>query len=447
MAGGTGTAFRHLRRPDFPRPSWLVAIPAQAGTHISTVSALVSMGPGLCRDGVWRRGGFVTPEAYLNLVRDLLPAVRERAAGAEKLRRLPDETFADFQEAGLFRALQPRRYGGYELDPATFYQAVMEVGAVCGSSAWILGVIGVHNWHLAIFPPQAQEDVWGEDTSVQLSTSLAPTGTVERVDGGFRLSGRWSFSSGCDFCQWVVLGGIAPPLQDGAPPDARTFLLPRPDYGIDDNWHVMGLCGTGSKDIIVKDAFVPEYRTHSYLDAFHLKNPGLAVNDAPLYRLPFGLVFSYTLGAAAIGVAKGALAAFSEQQQRRLNVRDRSRVSEDPFTQLRLAESAAEIAAAQDRMLGTFAELMRIARAGAEIPLSFRARCRWDCGKATDWSVRAVDRLMMAVGGRGIFLDNPIQRAWRDVHAMQAHASNNVERAAAVFGRSEFGLPPTDIRF
>ena len=102
----------------------------------------------------------------------------------------------------LFRALQPRRYGGYELDPATFYQAVMEVGTVCGSSAWILGVIGVHNWHLAIFPPQAQEDVWGEDTSVQLSTSLAPTGTVERVDGGFRLSGRWSFSSGCDF-QWI----------------------------------------------------------------------------------------------------------------------------------------------------------------------------------------------------------------------------------------------------
>ena len=149
----------------------------------------------------------VTPKTYLGRVRALLPVLRERTARAEQLRRLPDETFADFQEAGLFRALQPKRYGGYELDPATFYQAVMEVGTVCGSSAWILGVIGVHNWHLAIFPPQAQEDVWGEDTSIQLSTSLAPTGTVQRVDGGFRLSGRWSFSSGCDFCQWAVLGG------------------------------------------------------------------------------------------------------------------------------------------------------------------------------------------------------------------------------------------------
>src|SRR5580700_7234010 len=142
--------------------------------------------------------GTVTPKAYLERVRALLPVLRERTARAEQLRRLPEEAFTDFQEAGLFRALQPKRYGGYELDPGTFYQAVMEVGTVCGSSAWILGVIGVHNWHLAILPPRAQEDVWAEDTSVQLSTSLAPTGTVERAPGGYRIKGRWSFSSGCD---------------------------------------------------------------------------------------------------------------------------------------------------------------------------------------------------------------------------------------------------------
>src|SRR5947209_6659164 len=330
----------------------------------------------------------MTPDEFLGRVRDLLPAIRERAARAEALRQLPDETFADFQEAGLFRALQPKRYGGFELDPGIQYQAVTEVGAVCGSTGWVFGVMGAHNWHLAVFPPQAQQDVWGEDDSAQLATSLAPTGAVERVDGGFRISGRWSFASGCDHCRWVVLGGIAPPAEDGAPPDARTFLLPRSDYAIDDNWHVMGLCGTGSKDIVVNGAFVPDYRTHSYLDAFHLRNPGMEVNDAPLYRLPFGLVFAYTLGAAAIGAAKGALATFREQQRRRLNIRDRSRVAEDPFTQLRLAESAAEIDAAHERMLGNFAEMMRLARAGMEIPLAFRARVRWDIGKATDWSVR-----------------------------------------------------------
>jgi len=389
----------------------------------------------------------MTSETYLQRVRALLPALRERAAHAEQLRRLPDETVADFQEAGLFRCLQPKRYGGFELDPGILYQAIIEIGAVCGSSAWVLGVIGIHNWHLGLFAPEAQDDVWGKDTSIQLSTSLAPTGTVERADGGFRLRGRWSFSSGCDFCHWAVLGGIVPPLEKDAPPDARTFLVPRSDYVIDDTWYTVGLCGTGSKDLVVDNAFVPEYRTHSYRDAFYLTNPGAVVNDAPLYRLPFGLVFPACIGSPAIGVALGALAAFRAQTTTRISPRDKSRVAEDPFAQFALAEAAAEVTAARDSLLANFAEAMRLVRAGSEIPLAKRARYRWDTAKATDRSVRAVDRLFEASGGRGIFLDNPIQRAWRDVHAIRAHAGNNLEKAAFVFGRSEFGLPPLDLRF
>ena len=389
----------------------------------------------------------MTPEEYLGRVRALLPALRERAPRTEELRRLPDETFSDFQEQGLFRALQPKRYGGYELDPGVFYQAVTEIAAVCGSSGWIFGVLGVHNWHLAILPPQAQEDVWGKDDSVQLSTSVAPTGKVERVAGGFRLSGRWSFSSGCDHCRWIVLGGVAPPLGEGAKPDARVFLVPRADYRIEDNWHVTGLCGTGSKDIVVEEALVPEYRTHSFDDAFHLRHPGTAVNDAPLYRLPFALIFRYGITSPAIGAALGALDAFREQSRRRVNLSTRSSTAEDPFIQHRLAESAAEITGARDRMLANFTEMMSLARAGQEIPLEQRARYRWDAGKAVDWSVRATDRLFEASGGRGIFLDNPIQRAWRDVHAMRAHNGNNPDSAALVFARSELGLPQTDFRF
>jgi 3-hydroxy-9,10-secoandrosta-1,3,5(10)-triene-9,17-dione monooxygenase len=389
----------------------------------------------------------MTPDEYLGRVRALLPALRGRAAKTEQLRRLPDETFADFQDQGLLRALQPKRYGGYELDPGVFYQAVAEVAAVCGSSGWVFGVLGVHNWHLAILPPQAQEDVWGRDDSVQLSTSVAPTGKVERLPGGFRLSGRWSFSSGCDFCQWVVLGGNAPPLDAGAPPDARVFLVPRAEYRIEDNWHVAGLCGTGSKDIVVDEALVPEYRTHSFDDAFHLRHPGTAIHDAPLYRLPFALIFRYGITSPTIGAALGALDAFREQSRRRVSMSTRSATAEDPFIQHRLAESAAEIAGAHDRMLANFTEMMGLARAGREIPLEARARYRWDAGKAVDWSVRAVDRLFEASGGRAIFLDNPIQRAWRDVHAMRAHAGNNPDSAALVFARSELGLPQTDFRF
>lgn len=389
----------------------------------------------------------MTPDEYLGRVRALLPGLRERAPHAEGLRRLPEETFAEFQAHGLLRALQPKRYGGFELDPAVFYQAVTEVAAVCGSSGWVFAVLAAHNWHLAIFPPQAQEDVWGADDSAQISTSLAPTGTVERAPGGFRLSGRWSFSSGCDYCQWAALGGLAPPLESGTPPDARLFLVPRAKYRIEDNWHVTGLCATGSKDLVVADAFVPEYRTHSYVDAFHLRHPGAAVNDAPLYRLPFSLIFRYGITAPAIGVALGALDAFREQSRRRINQTTRSATAEDPFIQHRLAESAAEIDAARERMLGSFAEMMRLARAGEAIPLQQRARYRWDAGKAVEWSVRSVDRLFEASGGRGIFLSNPIQRAWRDVHAMRAHTGNNPEHGAMVFARSELGLPPTDIRF
>jgi 3-hydroxy-9,10-secoandrosta-1,3,5(10)-triene-9,17-dione monooxygenase len=389
----------------------------------------------------------MTPEAYLESVRALLPSLQERAAYTEQLRRLPDETLKDFQEAGLFRALQPKRYAGYELDPGTFYQAVLDVGTVCGSSAWILGVVGVHNWQLALFPPQAHEDVWGEDPNTQLSTSLAPTGTVEPVDGGYHLSGRWSFSSGCDFCQWALLGGVVPPIREGAAPERFVFLVPRQDYTIDDNWHVTGLCGTGSKDIVVEGAFVPGYRTFSYREAFEIRSPGLAVHQAPLYRLPFGCVFAYGIASPAIGVALGALRHFREGAKGRVWTRDGARVAEDPFVQFRLAEAAAEVDAARDRLLGCFADMMQLARTGQEIPLARRARYRWEAAQAVAWSARAVDRLFEASGGRAIFLNNPIQRAWRDVHAMRAHAGNNPEKMAAIFGRSEFGLPPQDLAF
>lgn len=389
----------------------------------------------------------MTADEYLASVRALLPALQERAQETERLRRMSDVSVKDFQDARLFRGLQPKRYGGHEVDPAAYYQAVMEVSSVCASSGWLLGVISVHSWHLSLYHPQAQEDVWGKDPGTLLSTSLSPTGSIVRVEGGFRVRGRWAFSSGCDFCQWALLGVHVPSPNEGEPPDLGIVLVPRRDYVIEDTWHAMGLCGTGSKDVVVEDAFVPAYRVRTHRDAFYFRNPGAAINDAPLYKLPFGVVFPNALTAAAIGTAMGALKIFREQMKPRASSGPQTRSAEDPSAQYVLAEAAAEIDAARERLLGNVAEMMRLVQAGEEIPLTQRARYRWDAAKGTDWSVRAVDRLFSATGGRGIYMNNPLQRAWRDIHAMRAHVANRPEAAASVFGRSELGLPPKDLRF
>ena len=383
-------------------------------------------------------------DAYLENVRALVPALRSRAAECESLRRLPDATLADYRTSGFLRALQPRRWGGFELSPLTFFQAAAEVAAACPSSAWFLSVVGIHNWQLGLFPEQAQKDVWGNDSSVLISSSYAPTGKVERVDGGFRLSGRWSFSSGCDHCQWVFLGGVAP--SDGPIPDMRTFLVPRSDYEIIDNWHVTGLCGTGSKDIVVKSAFVPEYRTHRFADAYLFQNPGQAVNTGPIYRLPFGSLFAFCISVPAIGAARGALDSYRSYMQKKVAAYDGSKVADDPFAQRRLSEAAVEIDAADSEVRSTWGTICALAEAGDPIPLNLRARARWTAANIVLRGVRAVDLLFEASGGRALFLDNPIQRYFRDIHAMRAHALNNPDRASQIFGYSELhpGTPPPD---
>ena len=382
--------------------------------------------------------------AYLESVRALLPAIRGRASACESLRRLPDETAEEYRRAGLLRALQPSRWGGLELDPLTFFQATSDVAAACPSSAWFLSVVGVHNWQLGLFPEQAQKDVWGTDTGVLISSSYAPTGKVKRVDGGFRLSGRWSFSSGCDQCQWVFLGGVAP--ADNPVPDMRTFLVPRADYRIIDNWHVAGLAGTGSKDIVVDDAFVPEHRTHRFADAYMLQNPGQAVNTGPLFRLPFGCLFSFCISVPAIGAARGALDSYRSYMQQKVAAYDGSKVADDPFAQRRLSEAAVEIDAAEAEVRSTWEAICARAEAGDAIPLELRARARWSAANIVLRGVRAVDLLFEASGGRALFLDNPIQRYFRDVHAMRAHALNNPDRASQIFGYAQLhpGATPPD---
>ncbi|NOX49607.1 MAG: flavin-dependent monooxygenase [Gammaproteobacteria bacterium] len=373
--------------------------------------------------------------SYIDRVRELLPSIRERAAECETLRRLPNETFAAFQEAGLLRCIQPSHWGGDELTPMDFYEGVMEVGTVCPSSAWFLGVVGVHNWQLGLFPEQAQRDVWGEDSSIQISSSYAPTGQVELADNGYGVSGRWFFSSGCDHCNWVFLGGLVP--SDNPIPDMRTFLIPRSDYEIIDNWHVSGLAGTGSKIISVENAFVPEHRTHRMTDAYNLDNPGQKINDGALFRLPWACVFNFALVAPAIGAAQGALDTYRSYMQNKIAAIDGAKAADFPPAQRRLAEATAQIDAAKSEMRHSLQSLWEPANAGTAVPLRLRAQARWYAANAVQRSVKAVDLLFEASGGNAIFLDNPMQRYFRDVHAMRAHAFNDPDKAAQTFGYSE----------
>jgi 3-hydroxy-9,10-secoandrosta-1,3,5(10)-triene-9,17-dione monooxygenase len=173
----------------------------------------------------------------------------------------------------------------WSLGPASFYYAVIEIGTVCASSAWVLSILGVHQFHVGLFPPQAQDEVWGDDSSALVSSSYPPTGKAERVSGGFRLSG--SFSSGCDYARWAFLGAVVPSSrQTASAHDITAFLVPRRDYRIEDVWHVAGLAGTGSSDIVIDEAFVPNYRASSFADSYRQRLPGQADNPWPLFRLP-----------------------------------------------------------------------------------------------------------------------------------------------------------------
>jgi 3-hydroxy-9,10-secoandrosta-1,3,5(10)-triene-9,17-dione monooxygenase len=379
-------------------------------------------------------------QAVLAGVGDLLPVLRDRAQEAEDQREVPADSVKALADTGFFRLLQPAAFGGLEADPLTFLTAVRMIASACGSTGWVASVLGVHPWQLALFPPLAQEEVWGADPATRMSSSYAPTGRATAVDGGHLLSGRWSFSSGCAHASWVLLGGIVPDA-DGTPVDFRTFLLPASDYAIEDVWDTVGLRGTGSNDIVVDEAFVPGHRSLSFTDVSRLACPGHAVNPAPLYRLPYGAVFSYAITTPIIGMATGAYDAHVAYQ------RDRVRASyvgqkaaQDPYGQVRVAEAAARLDDAWLAAEYNMTALMAHARAGEKIPFALRLRVRRDQVRGTGQAISAVDLLFENSGGRALRTGTPIQRFWRDAHAGRVHAINDPERALSMFGRGEFGL-------
>jgi 3-hydroxy-9,10-secoandrosta-1,3,5(10)-triene-9,17-dione monooxygenase len=377
----------------------------------------------------------------------LAPVLRERTAETNHLRRLPDATWRDLIKTGIVRGLQPALWGGGEVTPREFYSAVIEVARAEGCAGWVAGIIGVHPWQTALYPKETQQEVWGDDQTAMNSSSYAPTGKAERVTGGYRLSGRWSFSSGCDHCVWVNLGAIAGGIEiDGQQlPDFRSFLLPRKDYRIDDNWHVAGLAGTGSKDIVVDNVFVPDHRSMSHWDlTFGRPMPGWEMHPVPLYHLPFAFVFTNALSAAVLGASAGFLDAWIENSRTRRGGLG-LKIAEDPYSQKLVAEAGYMIKSATLVFLNDCDDAMTDASAGTPFTLQRRAELRYNTTRSAELAACAVERLFESGGGHAIFLDHPLQRRYQDIKGMMHHAAMNTNQAARLYGAAQLGFPILDM--
>lgn len=378
-------------------------------------------------------------KAVLDGVRDLLPAIRERADEAERLRVVPEASVKELEEVGFFRLLQPKRFDGLEADPVDFYTAVRDIASACGSTGWVSSVVGVHPWQVALFSDEAQQAVWGNDTSTRLSSSYAPTGKAQLAEGGYTLSGKWSFSSGCDHCSWVLLGGLVF-NDEGNVVDFKTFLVPRENYTIVDVWHMVGLSGTGSNDIVVEDVFVPDAFTLSMGDTGRCFGPGQEQNTSDLYKLPFHSIFTGTITVPIIGMAMGAYAEHVDMQQKRVRAAYLGeKASLDPFAAVRIAKASSEIDAAWALLVNNIREEQAHVAAGEKIPLGVRLKVRRDQVLGTQRAIDAIDALFEASGGRALANGTYLQRAWRDAHAGRVHAANDPERALQMYGAHEFG--------
>ena len=372
----------------------------------------------------------------------LIPVLRERAPRAEQLRRLPDETIADLHASGLFRMLQPARVGGSELPYRALYELTAVIGRGCGSTSWVLGNLAAHHWLLGMWHPEGQNEIWGESPDSLISSALAfARGRARRVEGGYRLSGRWPFSSGVDPSAWNIFGAIVSDEETGQS-EPRMFLVPARDYSIIDTWQVIGLAATGSNDVEVADVSVPAYRTLATERIKGGPNRGSELNPGTLYKLPAISLFGFAIAGVSLGIARGAIRHFAETTRTRRSAYTGRSLADFTNIQVHLAEAAALADVAEAIVLRDCDEATRITEAGVVPSIEQRARYRRDGAFAATLCTKAVDLLFTATGGTAIYESNPIQRAFRDAHAANAHYALTWEVNGAVYGRVALGLPP-----
>ena len=386
-----------------------------------------------------------TPKALVNRARALIPTLIERAPAQQANRRILNETMADLKAAGFFKIFQPKRWGGWELTPRTFFdvQAALAEGDV--SVGWVFGILGVHSFHLALFDDRAAEDVWGKDNTALIASPYSP-GKAVPAEGGYRLTGRWRFSSGTEHCDWIFLGGVVDHGDSHASfldADFRTFLLPRSDYQIIDAWKVVGLKGTGSQDIVVDGAFVPEHRTHRMKDATEGTNPGSAPQESALYRYPYWQIFLRAVSTGAIGGLQGMVNAFIDYGSKRVSVTGAKTVF-NPEATLALAEARAGIDEMRATLRRNFTRMAEYAENDSKPPLDDRMLFKFQCTSVVKRCATLALPLFEAAGGSGIFETQPFGRFYTDIVAMGNHVANDFRSAGRNWGGVMMGLESQD---
>ena len=379
--------------------------------------------------------------ALIERAQQLVPTLAARAEETAALRRVSDRTFRELRESGLLKAARAERFGGHALGLDEVLEIVVRLGRGCGSTAWVYGIYCDHAITVGMFEPEAQDEVWGDDPEAVISSGLAPSGKVERVPGGYRLDGRWQFSSGCDHAGWVFVQSMIPPEGDGGPTPAY-LLLPRSDWEIDDTWFVTGLAGTGSKDIVIEDAFVPPHRVQPIAPLNAGEGPGARVNPAPIYRLPRIATVPFSLVAPALGVMDAMIDAFVERTGARATRGVRH--AELTTVQLRLAEAAAERDCARLLLSRATAETMAAMRNVGRLGLEQRARNRRDMAYIATLLTRAAERLYTVTGASGLFDGNAMKRMFHDIRAVAAHHITAWDIAGPTYGQVALGLEPTN---
>lgn len=369
----------------------------------------------------------------------LAPQFEARAAEAESLRRMPDQTIEDLVGAGLLRVFVPRRYGGFELDYGPAQLALGNVlGRACGSTAWIQSVLACHAWIAGMYAQAAQDAVWGDNPDTIIASAFAPsTGKAKPVDGGWLLDGQWQFSSGVHHAEWIVLMFGVP-----GPEGLHMYfgLVPRKSFEVLDTWHSPGLRATGSSDVHVQDAFVPREFAINVSLADGRPTPGSDLHQSHIYRLPLWSVFSYNIGCPALGMARRAVDEYLRQTEARPD-KDMAQ-----GRHARAAESAADVDAAEALLRADAAEITRLGKSGELIPEETRARWRRNMSYAVMVWTRAVDRLIASVGAHGLQDDSPMQRAFRDIHAVGNHTGLNWDNHVPMWGRVAVGLAASNAR-